>query len=259
MGAYGTPDLQSPNSQPPQGAKKRIGATWIIAIVLIAIIILAGISGMGWATSFFVQLVFGAIQSAIHLHRLYGTAQRTAEFDFMIHDPHREKRFKLALHINQVVRIHFRISPVIHRKKVPLAEIIGDPDRRILRVRKVCNKRIRQSGFILALRIDLLHDAHGACRKDFPRNRQGGGSCPGQGDHRIIGVMRLSRYGTAGNRRGNFRCCVVRYVQRNAAAQCDGLVVKLRRFGYRRVAVAVDRDRFHLRAFFQQQASRMPY
>ena len=73
MGAYGTPDLQSPSSGPPQGPKKRIGSLWIIAIILIAIIILAGATGMGWATSF---SAFGFIGILIYLCSLIVAAIR---------------------------------------------------------------------------------------------------------------------------------------------------------------------------------------
>lgn len=67
MGAYGTPDLQPPSVEPPQHRKKKIGATWIIAIILMAITILAGIAGMGWGTAF---IFFGFIGLVIYLCRL---------------------------------------------------------------------------------------------------------------------------------------------------------------------------------------------
>lgn len=64
MDTYGMPELHSPNSEPPHGNKRRIGATWIIAIALIAIIILAGVSGMGWASSL---SFFGLVGIIIYL------------------------------------------------------------------------------------------------------------------------------------------------------------------------------------------------
>lgn len=73
MGAYGTPELQSPNSQPPKTNKRKIGAMGIIAIILVAIILLTGIAGMGWGPSL---LFFGFVGIIIYLCSLIVMAIR---------------------------------------------------------------------------------------------------------------------------------------------------------------------------------------
>jgi hypothetical protein len=51
MENYKTPEFYSPDFKPPE-KKKRIGAEWIIAIVLVALTVVSGASGMGWDIAF---------------------------------------------------------------------------------------------------------------------------------------------------------------------------------------------------------------
>lgn len=72
MENYKTPEFYSPDFKPPE-KKKRIGAEWIIAIILIALIVLAGSSGMGWDSSF---AFFGLVGIIIYLCCLIVAAVR---------------------------------------------------------------------------------------------------------------------------------------------------------------------------------------